>query len=85
MAAEPQTVPAELEVTARTQDGIVMGLRPAPCAPATSATAPVRLAAGSYSSANALRRSCEVGRHLLCDANLRGAGTRLRLSRTGRR
>ncbi len=27
LAAEPETVPAELEVTARTQDGIVMGLR----------------------------------------------------------
>jgi len=27
LAAEPATVPAELEVTARTQDGIVMGLR----------------------------------------------------------
>jgi para-aminobenzoate synthetase component 2 len=27
LAAEPATVPAELEVTARTEDGIVMGLR----------------------------------------------------------
>ncbi|MFG2882988.1 aminodeoxychorismate/anthranilate synthase component II [Streptomyces sp. NPDC048297] len=27
LAAEPDTVPAELEVTARTEDGIVMGLR----------------------------------------------------------
>ena len=27
LAAEPTTVPAELEVTARTHDGIVMGLR----------------------------------------------------------
>lgn len=27
LAAEPETVPAELEVTARTQDGIIMGLR----------------------------------------------------------
>ncbi|MFF7095799.1 aminodeoxychorismate/anthranilate synthase component II [Streptomyces rubradiris] len=27
LAAEPATVPAELEVTARTQDGIIMGLR----------------------------------------------------------
>jgi para-aminobenzoate synthetase component 2 len=27
LAAEPETVPAELEVTARTPDGIVMGLR----------------------------------------------------------
>ena len=27
LAAEPTTVPAELEVTARTEDGIVMGLR----------------------------------------------------------
>ncbi|MFR9798355.1 aminodeoxychorismate/anthranilate synthase component II [Streptomyces sp. MS06] len=27
LAAEPLTVPAELEVTARTQDGIIMGLR----------------------------------------------------------
>jgi para-aminobenzoate synthetase component 2 len=27
LAAEPDTVPAELEVTARTHDGIVMGLR----------------------------------------------------------
>jgi para-aminobenzoate synthetase component 2 len=27
LAAEPETVPAELEVTARTHDGIIMGLR----------------------------------------------------------
>jgi para-aminobenzoate synthetase component 2 len=27
LAAEPATVPAELEVTARTHDGIIMGLR----------------------------------------------------------
>jgi para-aminobenzoate synthetase component 2 len=27
LAAEPGTVPAELEVTARTHDGIIMGLR----------------------------------------------------------
>jgi para-aminobenzoate synthetase component 2 len=27
LAAEPGTVPSELEVTARTQDGIIMGLR----------------------------------------------------------
>ncbi|MFI1107533.1 MULTISPECIES: aminodeoxychorismate/anthranilate synthase component II [Streptomyces] len=27
LAAEPRTVPAELEVTARTEDGIIMGLR----------------------------------------------------------
>lgn len=27
LAAEPKTVPVELEVTARTHDGIIMGLR----------------------------------------------------------